>query len=51
MPPLGARKLFTETKWRPNSAYLAMVSTKATMKEVQLVEEEREVLEDVAEYF
>ena len=27
--------------------YLAIVSTKATMKEVQLVEEEREVLEDV----
>ena len=27
--------------------YLAVVSTKADMKKVQLVEEEREVLEDV----
>ena len=44
--PKGEKALYRD-QVATKQCYLAMVNTKATMKEVQLVEKEREVLEDV----
>ena len=44
---LGDEEMFYRDQVASKHCYLATVSTKAVMKSVQLVEEEREMLEDV----
>ena len=45
---LGDEEMFYRDQVASKHCYLATVSTKAVMKSVQLVEEERELLKDVS---